>query len=111
MNNTPKDWFIANKIKERYASLVDNVKEEGLSDMRNKENISLTLPDGSRIEINQDIRNLPKSLFSRDDNHDPELLDIKFKEFTNKIDPFILKDLKKKIYCVGGLTEIKDFGK
>lgn len=57
----------------------------------------LTLPDGSKLEIDSSIRNLPKNMFSSEDNHDPELLDYKFESFVNNIDPYLMKDLKKKI--------------
>lgn len=38
-------------------------------------NSVLTLPDGSKLEINSEIKGLPKNLFSSEENHDPELLD------------------------------------
>lgn len=87
LNNSPKDWFIATKIKEKYGCMFNDHDRCSV----------LTLPDGSKLEIGPNIRNLPKNMFSSEDNHDPELLDYKFESFVNNIDPYLLADLKKKI--------------
>lgn len=47
----------------------------------------MTLPDGSCLNITPEIKNLPQNMFSSEENHDPELLDFKFEEFMEKIDP------------------------